>query len=63
MKNAEKSLDKLVDQKQDLNKVKGGRQLRAHDVKQAEFLRDGDGVSSPSGNKLFVEQDKTVDLK
>lgn len=61
MKKEGKSLNNLIDQKQDLNKIKGGQQLRSHDIKQAEFLRDGDGVSGNVGNKLFVEQGKTVD--
>jgi len=61
MKNSKKSISNLADQKQDLDKVKGGQQLRAHDIKQVEFRKDGEGVGGNVGNKLFVEQDKTVD--
>ena len=61
MKKEGKSLGNLIDQKQDLENIKGGQQLRAHDIKQSEFLRDGDGVSGKTGNELFVEQDRTVD--
>jgi len=61
MKKAEKSLNNLTDQKQDIDKIKGGQQLRTHDIRQAEFKKDGEGVSGNVGNKLFVEQDKTID--
>jgi len=61
MKKSEKSLNGLIDQKQDIDKIKGGQQLRTHDIKQVEFKKDGEGVSGNVGNKLFVEQGKTVD--
>ena len=31
------------------------------DALEAEFKKDGEGVSGNVGNKLFVEQDKTID--